>query len=84
MTTLETRIAALRVIEKIIVLDSNVKNGCIADRAELEAQLPRLEAIKKWAIENDQLQNIKSWFCDKNFGQHLQFSATKISQVFYN
>lgn len=77
-----TRIKALRVIENIIILKTNVFNGCRADEKELNEQLPRLEKIKSWAKENNQLQEIKSWFASKNFGGHLQFSAREIASIF--
>jgi hypothetical protein len=78
----ETRIDAIRVINRIITLKSNVFNGCYSDKKELESQLPRLESIKKWAIENNQLQEIKSYLASKNFGQTHQFSASEIATFF--
>ena len=84
MTTQEIRTQAFRVIDNIITLKTNVFAGCRADRAELEKQLPRLEQIKKWAIENDQLPEIKNYFSSKNFGQARQFAANEVKKVFFN
>ena len=83
-TNLEIRIEALRTIEKVIVLQKNVFEGCEADEEELEKQLPRIEKIKEWAIANNEIQNIRSWFQDKNFGYHLQFVASEFSKFFHS
>jgi hypothetical protein len=80
----ETRLEAIRVINIIITLKANVSNGCYSDQTELDKQIPRLEGIKNWAIENDQMQEIKHYFASKNFGQNNQFAATEISLYFYN
>jgi len=80
----ETRTEAIRVINTIITLKANVSNGCYSDQTELDKQMPRLESIKNWAIENDQMQEIKHYFASKNFGQNNQFAATEISLYFYN
>jgi hypothetical protein len=80
----ETRTEAIRVINTIITLKANVSNGCYSDQTELDKQMPRLEGIKNWAIENDQMQEIKHYFASKNFGQNNQFAATEISLYFYN
>ena len=80
----ETRTEAIRVIDTIITLKANVSNGCYSDQTELDQQMPRLESIKNWAIENDQMQEIKHYFASKNFGQNNQFAATEISLYFYN
>ena len=83
-TTLEIRIEALRVIEKAIILQKNVFEGCEFDEAELELILPRVDKIKAWAIANNQIQEIKSWFCSKKFGYHLQFVASEFALFFNN
>lgn len=83
-TVNETRIAAIRVINNIITLKANVSNGCFADQTELTKEMSRLEGIKNWAIQNDQLQEIKHYFASKNFGQNNQFAAVEISKYFNN
>jgi hypothetical protein len=83
-TVNETRIAAIRVINNIITLKANVSNGCFADQTELTKEIGRLEGIKNWAIQNDQLQEIKHYFASKNFGQNNQFAAVEISKYFNN
>jgi len=82
-TTNEIRIAAIRVINNIITLKTNVSAGCLSDKKELESEMTRLVSIKKWAIENDQLQEIKHYFASKTFGQHNQFAAVELSKFFY-
>ena len=81
-TVNELRIEAIRVINTIITLKANVSNGCYSDQAELTKQMPRLEQIKNWAIQNDQLQEIIHYFASKNFGQNNQFAAVEISKIF--
>lgn len=83
-TVTEIRTEAIRVINTIITLKSNVFNGCNSDRDELTKQMARLDGIKKWAIENNQLPEIKNYFISKNFGQHNQFSAQELSKFFNN
>ena len=78
----EQRIAAIRVINNIITLKTNVFNGCEADELELEEQSKRLEGIKNWAISNDQLPEIKSYFNSHNFGQRNQFAAAELASFF--
>ena len=80
----ETRIEAIRVINNIITLKANVSNGCFADQTELTKEMSRIEGIKNWAIQNDQLQEIKHYFASKNFGQNNQFAAVEISKYFNN
>jgi len=82
-TTEEIRSEAFRVIDNVITLKKNVFEGCTADKAELLIQLKRLEAIKSWAISNNQIQEIRHYFASKNFGQHNQFAADEISKYFY-
>lgn len=79
----ETRVAAFRVIDNIITLKANVFNGCIQDRAELEKQMPRLEAIKAWAIANNELKAIQQYF-NKTWGYTLQFAAVEVKSIFFN
>ena len=57
----DKHVKMIRAIEAIITLQNNVNNGCEFDEAELEKQLPRLNAMKSWAIENGTLQNVLSW-----------------------
>lgn len=78
----ETRIAAIRVINKVITLKANVANGCYSDRPEMEKESKRLEGIKAWAIANDQIQEIRHYFASHNFGQNNQFAAAEIAQFF--
>ena len=80
----EIRIEAIRVINNIITLKTNVFNGCYSDKEELEKEMPKLENIKKWAIENNQLPEIKSYFASKNFGQTKQFATSEIASFFNN
>ena len=80
----EIRLKAIRVINSIITLKANVANGCFSDQTELDKQMSRLEGIKNWAIQNDQLQEIKHYFASKNFGQNNQFAASEIASYFNN
>ena len=81
-TVNEIRIDAIRAINNIITLKSNVFNGCYSDRAALEIEEKRLPAIKSWAINNDQIQGIRHYFAAHNFGQHDQFVAAEIATFF--
>jgi MinD superfamily P-loop ATPase len=78
----EIRTEAIRVINKIITLKANVSNGCYSDKAELDVQVPRLEQIKNWAIENNQLPEFQHYFASKNFGQTCQFAAVEVGKIF--
>ena len=80
MTNQEIKSAAFRLLSKIVTLDYNVKNGCRADRAELEKQLARLEGLAKWAKDNNMVMDIKHWFANKSFV--CKFSASKICTHF--
>lgn len=80
----EQRTEAIRVINNIITLKANVSNGCFSDQAQLDKELPRLEAIKNWAIVNNQLPEIKHYFASKNFGQNNQFAASEVATYFNN
>ena len=84
MTTQEIKQNAIYVINKVITLKYNVGNGCYADRAELAKQEARLEGIKKWAIENDMLQDIKHYLGSKNWGMGVNFYATEVHKYFCN
>ena len=84
MTTLETRIAAIRVINAVITLKANVANGCYSDKAALAIEEKRLEGIKSWAIANDQIQEIRHYLASKNFGQNSQFAAAEVASFFNN
>jgi len=83
MTINETRVEALRVIEKVIRLQYNVNNGCFSDTDSLEVQKARLVGIKAWAVSNDQLPELKHFFAANNFGQPFQFIASELSEYFY-
>ena len=84
MTTTEIRIKGLRLIESVITLKCNVNNGCVADKSELEKESSRLDGFKKWAIENNQLNEVKLYLTQKNWGMHRQFAASEISTFFHN
>ena len=79
----EQRVAALRVIDEIIRLRYNVKNGCFSDMADLKKQEARLEGIKTWAIANDELVSVKHYFASNNFGYQFQFIAADLATFFY-
>lgn len=79
-----TRKSAIQLINKIITLKTNVANGCPSSREELTVELPRLEQIKKWAVDNNQLQEIKHYFAAKTFGQTYQFAASEVATYFHN
>jgi hypothetical protein len=81
--TEEIRMKAIRVINRVITLKYNVFNGCYSDRAELEIEEKRLQGIKEWAIVNNQVQEIRSYFASKNFGQS-QFQAAEVATIFHN
>ena len=80
----ETRAAAIQVINNIITLKANVANGCFSDQAQLTIEEKRLNGIKAWAIENNQIQEISHYFASKNFGQNNQFAAAKVASFFNN
>jgi len=82
MKNTETRIQAIRLINKVITLQVNVNNGCRSDKSELSKELPRLQGIKNWAIENNQLPELLYYFGSHNFGQHKQFVANDIRKMF--
>jgi len=84
MTIDQIRFKAINLIEDVITLQVNVQNGCYADKAELQVKKARLEGIKTWAIENNQINNIKHFFAANNFGQNRQFVAFEISKFFNN
>ena len=83
-TVSEIRIEAIRVINKVITLKSNVFNGCYSDKAALEIEEKRLEGIKNWAIANDQIQEIRHYLGSKYFGQINQFAAAELAAFFNN
>jgi hypothetical protein len=83
-TVNEIRIEAIRVINKIITLKANVANGCYSDLELLNKELPRLETIKTWATNNDQLQEIKHYLNSKYFGQNEKFCAVEVANFFNN
>lgn len=81
-TITEIRIEAIRLIDKIIILQFNVNNGCISDKPELEAQMVRLAKIKTWAVQNNQIEEIRHYFASHFFGHSKQFIAAKLSEYF--
>jgi len=83
-TANEIRTEAIRVINNVITLKTNVFNGCYSDKAVLEVESKRLEAIKNWAIANNQIQEICYYFASKNFGQNNQFAASDLAFFFNN
>ena len=83
-TNNEIRIDAIRVLNNIITLKTNVSNGCFSDVAALEIEEKRLVGIKSWAIENNELQAIRQYFASNFFGYHNQFTAVKIAEFFNN
>jgi len=83
-TVSEIRIEAIRVINNIITLKSNVTNGCYSDKAALEVAEARLSGIKSWAIANDQMPEIRNYFASHNFGQNNQFAASEVASFFNN
>ena len=84
MTNQQIKLKAISVIEKIITLKANVKNGCVSDIDALETESKRLEGIKTWAIENDMIQDIRYFLSSRNFGQTKQFAATELAIYFNN
>jgi len=82
-TVTEIRMSAIRVINNIVTLKTNLKNGCPTAQEQLEVEIKRLPQIKQWAIENDQLQEIRSYFDHKTWGMTNQFSAREVADYFY-
>lgn len=80
----ETRMEAIRIIKKAVILQANVMNGCYSDNAALIEIMPRIEKIKTWATTNNQIAEIQAFFNSYNFGQTAQFSAVKIKSIFFN
>ena len=83
MTTLETRLKGINLIDKTMILQYNVNEGCEEDVNELEENLVRLNGLKNWAKENDQLKEIQHYFSCGNFGS-LRFVSYEISKIFYS
>jgi hypothetical protein len=77
------RIEAIRVINNVIVLKRNIFNGCSSDQKELDVEEKRLIAIKKWAVDNGQIQSLRQYFASKNFGDS-KFQAFEVSTLFNN
>jgi hypothetical protein len=82
-TVTEIRMSAIRVINNIVTLKTNLKNGSPTAQQQLEVEIKRLPQIKQWAIENDQLQEIRSYFDHKTWGMTNQFSAREVADYFY-
>jgi len=84
MTTQEITTAAIRLINETITLGANVMNGCTTDYPKYKSNLDRMEGIKTWAIANEQIQTIRLYLVQHNFGMNNQFSAREISKLFHN
>ena len=80
----KTRLQAIGIIENVITLQYNVDNGCYSDRIELDSQKKRLEGIKRWAKDNDQLAEITHFFASSFFGNSHQFIAQDLAKFFNN
>lgn len=83
-TTDQIRLSAISIINDVITLKANVANGCYSDQSELNNKMSRLQGIKTWAIQNDQLKTIQHYFAAHNFGSNNQFASSEISTFFYN
>ena len=77
----EIRIDGIRVIKNIITLKMNVANGCPSSRTELAIELPRIQKIKNWAIENDELITISLWLANYNAGQQGNLYKMEIQNL---
>jgi hypothetical protein len=84
MTTQETKKQAIILINRVITLKANVKNGCFSDKAELDQQEPRLAKVKQWAKDNDQIQDIIHYLGSTRFGNTKQFAASEVHTFFCN
>jgi hypothetical protein len=80
----EERIEAIRLINKVVVLKANVSHGCVSDKKELSIQMLKLADVKTWAIENNQIPELRHYFASHNFGQTCQFAASEIATYFNN
>lgn len=76
------KMAAFSIIDKIIVLQYNVDEGCEEDRDELEQLRLRLVGIKKWAKETGTINDFRNYFAHHNFGHESQFIASDMAKFF--
>jgi cell division protein FtsX len=67
-TKYEIRKAAINLIQRIVVLQHNVNSGLIAEKAELDEKIARLEGVKNWFISENQMPELKHWFANNNYG----------------
>lgn len=81
-TQSEIQKAVYNLIEDVITLTVNVKNGCYSDQKELSEKKARLAGAKRWLIENNLINDVKHWFGANNFGHHKQFVASELSNFF--
>jgi hypothetical protein len=79
--TEEIRLDGIRVIKNIITLKMNVANGCPSSRTELAIELPRIEKIKVWATNNNELSTITLWLANYNAGQQGNFYKMEIQNL---
>lgn len=84
MTTQEITTTAIRLINETITLGANVMNGCTTDYPKYKSNLDRMTGIKTWAIANEQIQTIRLYLVQHNFGMNKQFSARTIAAIFNN
>ncbi|MEI8137927.1 MAG: hypothetical protein WCH21_11430, partial [Bacteroidota bacterium] len=68
-------------LKNIITLKMNVANGCPSSRTELAIELPRIQKIKNWAIENDELITISLWLANYNAGQQGNLYKMEIQNL---
>ena len=80
----QIKIKAIQIIENVITLTYNVRNGCASDKAALEIESKRLPEIKIWAEENNMLQDIKHYFSCTNFGFDMGIIRTQVVSFLYN
>ena len=78
----KTRLQAIEIIENVITLQYNVNNGCYSDKIELDSQKKRLKGIKRWAKDNNQLNEIMHFFASSFFGNSHQFIAQDLAEFF--
>lgn len=81
-TKAEIRKAAFQLINKVVALQHNVNSGLVAEKAELEEKMARLEGVKDWFVAEDQMPEVKYWFANNNFGGVQQPIIDKL-RVFF-
>lgn len=84
MTTQEIYTEAIRTLKKTVTLVNNVANGCLSDKAEMEAQLSRIPKIKAWAEANDKLNDLRYFMRNHNWGMGDSIiNADKVAKLLY-